>query len=558
MPLCFHVRPLYLDLYGRYHRQARVASGGVPLSATHRRRAPLRHLLLLLGLGVGLLATTTGVAAAAGAPSGPAGSRPAGAQNGSSAVPALAVAGSSPSQRAGSSSTPSASSTKSAAVPPNGLAVSGTAASTSGTAASTSAPSSTPVPGTSVAHLSGLPGTGMPADTVPTYDEVARDGGVFTFGGAPYYGSMGGKVLNRPIVGMAPTPDGRGYWLVASDGGIFAFGDAGFYGSTGAMALQAPIVGMAPTPDGRGYWLVAADGGIFAFGDAPYYGSMGGKVLNRPIVGMAPAPDGRGYWLVAADGGIFAFGDAGFYGSTGAMALQAPIVGMAPALGDGQVTLSSVTRYAPGATGYDVSVFQENASCTSPLPSTHTIGIVQVTGASSGYPNPCLAQEADWAGTGLNLYTALTGGTSNESFAGCGGDASCDWGAQAAQYAVDYAEGQGVGIHVTWWLDVEGAGTLWGSDLQANAEVVAGAIHEMQALGLTVGIYASPLTFSSVVGSYQPDVPLWVAWYTGKPQANCADASSFAQANGDTLPTGGVWITQYTDNKGVLDGDYAC
>ena len=467
MPLCFHVRPLYLDLYGRYHRQARVASGGVPLSATHRRRAPLRHLLLLLGLGVGLLATTTGVAAAAGAPSGPAGSRPAGAQNGSSAVPALAVAGSSPSQRAGSSSTPSASSTKSAAVPPNGLAV-------SGTAASTSAPSSTPVPGTSVAHLSGLPGTGMPADTVPTYDEVARDGGVFTFGGAPYYGSMGGKVLNRPIVGMAPTPDGRGYWLVASDGGIFAFGDAGFYGSTGAMALQAPIVGMAP------------------------------------------------------------------------------------ALGDGQVTLSSVTRYAPGATGYDVSVFQENASCTSPLPSTHTIGIVQVTGASSGYPNPCLAQEADWAGTGLNLYTALTGGTSNESFAGCGGDASCDWGAQAAQYAVDYAEGQGVGIHVTWWLDVEGAGTLWGSDLQANAEVVAGAIHEMQALGLTVGIYASPLTFSSVVGSYQPDVPLWVAWYTGKPQANCADASSFAQANGDTLPTGGVWITQYTDNKGVLDGDYAC
>ncbi len=474
MPLCFHVRPLYLDLYGRYHRQARVASGGVPLSATHRRRAPLRHLLLLLGLGVGLLATTTGVAAAAGAPSGPAGSRPAGAQNGSSAVPALAVAGSSPSQRAGSSSTPSASSTKSAAVPPNGLAVSGTAASTSGTAASTSAPSSTPVPGTSVAHLSGLPGTGMPADTVPTYDEVARDGGVFTFGGAPYYGSMGGKVLNRPIVGMAPTPDGRGYWLVASDGGIFAFGDAGFYGSTGAMALQAPIVGMAP------------------------------------------------------------------------------------ALGDGQVTLSSVTRYAPGATGYDVSVFQENASCTSPLPSTHTIGIVQVTGASSGYPNPCLAQEADWAGTGLNLYTALTGGTSNESFAGCGGDASCDWGAQAAQYAVDYAEGQGVDIHVTWWLDVEGAGTLWGSDLQANAEVVAGAIHEMQALGLTVGIYASPLTFSSVVGSYQPDVPLWVAWYTGKPQANCADASSFAQANGDTLPTGGVWITQYTDNKGVLDGDYAC
>ena len=55
---------------------------------------------------------------------------------------------------------------------------------------------------------------------------------------------------------------------MASDGGIFAFGDADFYGSTGAMHLNEPIVGMAATSDGRGYWLVASDGGIFAFGDA--------------------------------------------------------------------------------------------------------------------------------------------------------------------------------------------------------------------------------------------------------------------------------------------------
>ena len=52
---------------------------------------------------------------------------------------------------------------------------------------------------------------------------------------------------------MAPTPDGKGYWLVASDGGIFSFGDAGFFGSTGGLHLNEPIVGMAPTPDGRGY-----------------------------------------------------------------------------------------------------------------------------------------------------------------------------------------------------------------------------------------------------------------------------------------------------------------
>jgi hypothetical protein len=96
-----------------------------------------------------------------------------------------------------------------------------------------------------------------------------------------------GSALNKPIVGMAATPDGNGYWLVASDGGIFAEGDAKFYGSTGAITLNKPIVGMASTPDGKGYWLVASDGGIFSYGDATFFGSMGGTKLNMPIVGMA-------------------------------------------------------------------------------------------------------------------------------------------------------------------------------------------------------------------------------------------------------------------------------
>ncbi len=87
-----------------------------------------------------------------------------------------------------------------------------------------------------------------------------------------FYGSTGNVRLAKPVVGMAATPDGKGYWLVASDGGVFAFGDAGFFGSTGDVRLAKPVVGMAATPDGKGYWLVASDGGVFAFGDA---GSMG-------------------------------------------------------------------------------------------------------------------------------------------------------------------------------------------------------------------------------------------------------------------------------------------
>ncbi len=158
---------------------------------------------------------------------------------------------------------------------------------------------------------------------------VAADGGVFSFGKAQFHGSMGGKPLSRPVVGMAATPDGGGYWLVAADGGVFSFGNAQFRGSTGGMRLNQPIVGMAATPDGGGYWLVAADGGVFSFGNAQFHGSTGGMRLSQPVVGMAATPDGGGYWLVAADGGVFSFGNAQFRGSMGGTRLSQPVVGMA-------------------------------------------------------------------------------------------------------------------------------------------------------------------------------------------------------------------------------------
>jgi hypothetical protein len=78
-------------------------------------------------------------------------------------------------------------------------------------------------------------------------------------------------------VGMARTKSGNGYWLVAADGGVFSYGDAQFYGSMGGKPLSQPVVGMAATPTGGGYWLVAADGGIFSYGNARFYGSTGGQ-----------------------------------------------------------------------------------------------------------------------------------------------------------------------------------------------------------------------------------------------------------------------------------------
>jgi hypothetical protein len=89
--------------------------------------------------------------------------------------------------------------------------------------------------------------------------------------------------LNQPVVGMAAAPNG-GYWLVASDGGVFSFGGARFYGSTGNIRLNQPVVGMDPTTTGGGYRMVAADGGVFNFGDAVFYGA---RPSDRPVVGAA-------------------------------------------------------------------------------------------------------------------------------------------------------------------------------------------------------------------------------------------------------------------------------
>ena len=204
----------------------------------------------------------------------------------------------------------------------------------------------------------GAPTCQSPPPPKPTtltsgYRLIASDGGVFSFGGARYYGSLGCLRLNKPIVGAARTADDKGYWLVASDGGIFSFGDARFYGSTGALHLNAPIVAMTPTSDGRGYWLVARDGGIFAFGDARFHGSMGGKPLNAPIVSIAADPSSSGYWMFGADGGVFNFGGARYFGSAGSLHLVRPVVGATGApdgrgywmvAGDG-----GLFNYGPGA-----------------------------------------------------------------------------------------------------------------------------------------------------------------------------------------------------------------
>jgi len=388
------------------------------------------------------------------------------------------------------------------------------------------------------------------------YWEVASDGGIFSFGNAPFYGSMGGRHLNQPIVGMAATPSGNGYWLVASDGGIFAFGDAQFHGSMGGHPLNKPIVGMTATADGGGYWFTASDGGVFAFGDAGYFGSLGGLPMSRPVAAMAATRDGNGYWFTNNNGAVSGFGDAGYYGSA-PQVLNAPVVGMAATLGNGAF---GGVPFQSGTYGFDVSKYQ-----CGQLPSQHTFGVVEVDGWSNSHTNPCLAAEASWAGAGLNLYTYLTTGASSSGPGICGGNAGCNFGYGEAQHAFADAQAAGVSTGVTWWLDVESSGGAFQTGSQfasGNADVVQGAIYGLEGEGINnVGIYLSADNWQSLLGSYSPGVPLWIAWYSGNGGPyGCTNARIEAQRVSSFLPPGPIVLTQYTDtvNGQSIDGDYAC
>jgi len=220
---------------------------------------------------------------------------------------------------------------------------------------------------------------------VPTPDSkgywlVAADGGVFTQGDAGFYGSEGGSGVLTPLVGMASTPDGRGYWITGDRGNVYNFGDATSEGGIDAVP-QAPVVGIAATPTGFGYWLVSADGGIFTQGNATFHGSMGGTHLAAPVVGMASTPDGQGYWLVAADGGVFTFGDATFHGSMGGTHLAAPVVGMA-STPDGQGYW--LVAADGGVFSFGDATFHGSTGGTPPDASTPVAAMAATTGGA-GY-----------------------------------------------------------------------------------------------------------------------------------------------------------------------------
>jgi hypothetical protein len=175
-----------------------------------------------------------------------------------------------------------------------------------------------------------------PTPTGRGYWLAAANGGVYSFGDAKFHGSAVVRpVGSAPIVAIIGTPAGGGYWLVAADASVYTLGDATYWGHPPPSAVRAPIVGAAASPSGDGYYLVAADGSVYPEGDAWQRGDASHVHLGAPIVSITTTPDGGGYWLLGADGGVLTYGDAQFHGSTGAQHLNAPVRALTPTPGGG-------------------------------------------------------------------------------------------------------------------------------------------------------------------------------------------------------------------------------
>lgn len=94
-----------------------------------------------------------------------------------------------------------------------------------------------------------------------------------------------------------------GYMVVGGDGGVFSYDGAPFLGSIPGVPTVAKIVSACWTFSGNGYWMLGDDGAVFSFGDAAYHGGFNALTPaqkgNRKPIGIIAR--GNGYRIVAFD-----------------------------------------------------------------------------------------------------------------------------------------------------------------------------------------------------------------------------------------------------------------
>jgi hypothetical protein len=428
---------------------------------------------------------------------------------------------------------------------------------------------------------------------------VTVTGGVMAFGDARNYGSIRSSITGH-VVAIVSSTDGKGYWIAFRTGRVFNFGDAKNYGSARPGNVRQLIFAMAAMPDGGGYWLAEANGNVLRFGDAVHLATFYPARVSSPVVGLAVTPDGTGDWMAEQNGTVLNFGTATAHGAVKGRAASSPVTSIAAM----PVAPPPSLQYPHGSFGYDINWPQCAASGSSqtvalPGPPSYPSGtidyavaVVGVDGWAVGKYNPCLQAEVGWAakaqetgGAPYDLYMFLNSPTSSDTIDQQGPAGTCsqlsataqpgclayNYGYNAAQAAVEYANSQGATSPV-WWLDVENdiCGQYWSCNQALNSATIQGAIDFLHAQRLTAGIYSTSVQYQGITGGYVPpgpQVPIWVAgaYWTSPPYPSSFGyyppsalapycGVKYAFAGGDT------WLLQETPgpNDYPFDPDYAC
>ena len=254
--------------------------------------------------------------------------------------------------------------------------------------------------------------------------------------------------------------------------------------------------------------------------------------------------------------------------------------------------MSAAAEPVPRAdVGYDVS----HPQCDVTLPADAAFAIVGVNGGVATTPNPCLAEQWQWAAGSwgavpaqLYVNTANPGEVRDEvttwprsgsnRYGLCDGDnsAACSY-----EYGVARAEDDvqlvldtlgdlppgtaGAGIEgpadlagLSWWLDVETMNTWQTDGAQArrnNRATLEGMAEHLLSVGGRVGLYSTGYQWSRIVGTVPSSSSLYDldSWLAGarsarEAAANCGD---------DPLVDGGrVVLAQYVDDD--LDHNWSC
>ena len=237
--------------------------------------------------------------------------------------------------------------------------------------------------------------------------------------------------------------------------------------------------------------------------------------------------------------------------------------------------------------GIDVS----HPQCGRDLPDGSAFAVVGVNGGVATRPNPCLAEQLEWAweSTGslpeqppaqLYVNTANPGqvrglvttwpSSGATPYGRCdgGNSAACSWryGYERARdtvadFFVPAAREAGVvslPSRYTWWLDVETSNT-WqnGSDdaRARNRAALEGMTAYLDSRGADVGLYSTGRQWAQIVGSVPADSPLagLPSWLAGS--STLAEAVA-ACALRPLVPDGRVTLTQYVPDD--LDRNHSC